>query len=148
MSSCLGKSTDKDRTIPKEYAGVVYNFVEKAVAETDTKGKTTDEVFGEIYTRFRTEVSVWERHPKLKELFLCRLKYLDCTEAGKELNKIINKMCQEKIKKDTYIENLELCAVVMRDCLSDAKRISDESAKVISTLEKIGDDLNGESYVG
>jgi hypothetical protein len=139
--------TVEDKAIPKEDIGKVYDLVAKAVAETDIEGKTTDKIFGEIYTRFRAEVSIWERHPRLRKLFLCRLKHLNFTKAGKQLNEIINELCQEKMKRDTSVEDLELCAVIMRNCLSDAKGISDESARVMSTLEQISDDLNGENYV-
>jgi hypothetical protein len=141
------KFIDKKGTITKEDFSMVYGLIEKAVDRTNLEGKTTDEIFGEIYTKFRTEVAVWERYRSLKKFFVCRLKDLNCTEAGKQLSEIINELCQEKIKRNAAIESLELCTIIMHDCLSDANVISDESAKVMSTLEKIGNDLNGESYV-
>lgn len=147
MSKYLRTVPSKEKTISTEDINIVYNLVEKAVADTDTRGKTTDEIFGEVYTRFRTEISIWERHSRLKKLFLCKLRYLNFTKAGEQLNDIINELCLKKMKEDSSIENLELCAIIMHNCLSEAKGISDESANVMSTLEKIGNDLNGVSYV-
>lgn len=131
-------------TIKPEDIGTVYNLIEQAVEATDFEGKSTDEIFGEIYTRFRTEISLYGgRHDTLR--FLRHgLKTLDRASAGKELNAIINELYNDKLNRTNSLEDLELMTVIMHDCLEDAKNIDKQSNEVMLTLKQISEDLDGE----
>lgn len=135
--------------IPEDQLSSVYILVEKAIQETKPDGKTTDQIFGEIYTKFRTSVGYFNAgtFESLKPLFRGQLKLLNGTAVGNELNEIICELYAEHVANEESIMDLELCAIIMDDCLLDAKDVTRESAKVLTTLDQISDDLNGENNV-
>lgn len=142
IGSYLKDMPDK---IPDQYLDIVYEMVQEAIDNTDPIGKTTDQIFGEIFTRIRTEFSVYNRHPEIKKIFPHRLKYLGQTGSGKQLNSIINELYENK--NNDIVKNLELCTIMMNNCVSNAKDVNNASESIFSTLEQIDEDLHGEVYV-
>lgn len=133
--------------IPSSQLTKIYGIIEQAIQNTDPDGKTTDQIFGEIFTRFRSDISIYGAHETLKPLFSGRLKHLNGTAVGNELNEIICELYAEHVANEESIMDLELCAIIMDDCLLDAKDVTRESTKVLTTLDQISDDLNGENNV-
>ena len=130
--------------IPGDQISKVYSLVERAIQNTDIDGKTTNEIFGEIYTKFRTEaVPYGAAGDPLRKFFAGRLKALNGTPAGDKLNEIINELYNEHVKNKDSLLDLELCTIIMNDCVQDAKAIGIESEKVINSLEQIDYDLCG-----
>jgi hypothetical protein len=126
--------------------GTVYSIIEHILSEMSLDGKSTNEIFGEIYTRFRTEISIYERHNSLR--FLQKgLRSLNGTAAGGQLNKIINDVYKSKVNDITF-DNLEYRSAIMQSCILDAKNLCEESVKVKSTLKQIEQNLlQGEGNV-
>jgi len=136
-----------DRLLTPEENNTVYKMIEAAVDATDTSGKSTDQIYGEIFTRFRTDVAIYGAHESLKQLFCLRLKSLNGTQAGKILNDMINETYQKKAENDETFLDLEICTTVIEDCLLEAKQVSEQSEKVISNLKQIDKQLDGGSNV-
>jgi len=138
---------DKRWKLTPEQVSVVYRLIENAVLATDPSGKSTDEVFGEIFTRFRTDIALYGQHESMKRLFCTRLKALNGTDIGDQLNDIINEIYQEKVINQNTFLDLELCTTVMDDCLREAKEVGKESVEVMSNLNKIDEQLDGGNNV-
>lgn len=134
----------KNKKLSSDDLATVYSLVEDAVNATDLSGKSTDEIFGEIYTRFRTEAKYSNRYPELNLICKGKLKNLDWTEAGKQMGDIIKELYVERVANDPCMLDLELCHIIAQSCVSDAKQVIEQSETVISNLEKIDQKLNGE----
>lgn len=130
--------------ISGEHLDVVYKYVEDAVENTNTDGKSTDEIFGEIFTRFRTEVALYGRDAKLQQLFRTKLKRLDWTSVGQQLNDIINELYLDRLEDTIDISGLKLSECIVQDCVEEAKTINTQAGTAVSELEKIHQELNGE----
>jgi len=141
------KRVDPKQILTSDEASTVYKMVEDAIKATDPSGKSTDEVFGEIFTRFRTDVAIYGAHESLKKLFCARLKSLNGTEAGRALNEMINEIYQEQVENEDTFLDLELCTTVMDDCLQEAKQVSKQSEAVMSNLKQIDEQLDGGKHV-
>lgn len=129
--------------IPKEHLETIYKLVRQAIDETNPCGKSADEIFGEIYTRFRASVMMYGQHDDLKRFFAGRIKTLNGSEAGDQINQIINELYAPKKQNEHSIINLELCTAIMQNCLKEAKDIDTQSQRVMSSLSEIDHTLNG-----
>lgn len=136
--------------LPPEKLDLICNIVEIAVDRTDFDGKSTSEIFGEIYTRFRNEISIYGSQYKEIANLKRGLKVLNFRGgAGEEFSLIIDKIYRAKLKDRNSIkfEDLELSSIIMNNCLLDIKKISEEAESVVLNLNKISDDLNGKYNV-
>lgn len=126
----------------------LYDIVSQAVRATDFRDKSTDQIFGEIFTRFRTEIGIYGRHDNLK-IFCCDLKGLNSYSSyAKILNSIIEELYLEKLETSEYnIDDIELSAIAMESCLSDVKLFNEASSIVVSNLDKINKEYLEESNV-
>lgn len=142
MRTCRSAHLMLRGAIPKEHLGTIYKLVRQAIDETNPCGKSTDEIFGEIYTRLRTSVMMYG-HDDLKRLFAGRIKKLNGSEVGDQINQIINELYAPKKQNEHSIINLELCTAIMQSCLKEARDIDTQSQRVMSRLSEIDHTLNG-----
>jgi hypothetical protein len=135
----MGKHNLISRNTPLDGKEIetLYDIVSAAVKTTDFKNKSTDEIFGEIFTRFRSEIAIYGRHDNFR-VFQRRLKDLDTsTEYAKILNSIINELYLDKFSKECGVDDVELSAIAMESCLSELKDVNNESKLVATNLDKI-----------
>jgi len=130
--------------VPKEFTDenicLLYDAVTKAIEDTDITGKSNNQIFGEIYTRFRSYVV-----PEESLRFLSYgLKQLDRSYEGHAefINKLINEVYEKR--KRTEKANLEIAVVAMDDCLNRLKIVNEESVEVMLHLNKIEEGLDGD----
>jgi len=133
--------------VPKEFSDenicMLYDAITQAVVATDPTGKSNNEIFGEIYTRFRSHIVTED---SLRFLSY-GLKKLDRSYEGHAefINKLINEVYKKR--KRTEKANLEVALTAMNDCVNRLKVVNSESVEVMSHLNKIENDLeDGESY--
>jgi len=119
-------------------------FAEQAVSVVNITDKTTNQIFGELYTRVRTLCS-FSQDPELMCFVRGRIKNLNYTDIGKRLNLIIREAYYNKYDNNTTTE-LELCMIFMRNCIEEAKTINKESETILSNFSKLDEDLRGENY--
>ena len=121
---------DIDRELTHKENSFICKLIKSAIDATDSTGKTTNQIFGEIYTRFRADISMQNEHSILKKLFRSRLKALNGTEVGDAFNDIVNEIYQNKNKNQEAFLDLELCTVVAESCLNDAKLINEKARNI------------------
>ena len=127
-----------------------YKIVEQAVEQTDFDGKTTDQIFGEIYTRVRTEVAFCKNPETAKafKVFTSSLKDLNRRHGNdyetKTLNNAINHFYERKLEKYLDTSNLEIFQCAMESCLREAEGINRVSDVVVNKLIGIHNQLQGD----
>ncbi len=118
----------------------MYGLVADAVNKTNFQNKSANQIFGEIYTRVRSEVFWKDTYPHndKSSIFRLRLKKLSCqSEKVKALNDLIKKLYLEKLNNEPNTINMELGVVAMECCLSELKDINNQSEVVSATLNKL-----------
>lgn len=137
----------RESELTTDEASEIKSFVGKIVNQISTDNKTSNEIFGEIYTKLRSEVLTTDRHPELLSKFPQQLRILGCCQSGIQINKIINQVYEQRTKSEIDLTDLEICLLAMNENLDSIKKINNRSGTVVTNLNRIDNDLNGEKNV-
>lgn len=145
MGNSNGELTDEELQ-------ALYSAVEDSVNSMSLEGKSSREIYGEIFTRVRTALKYtpqgWELYDKY---FANTLKGLDRRgrffSPAQVLDEAINYFYDRKVMEEIDTFDLELSSMAMEACIKDAQDINAKSESIATELIKIDRQLQGENNV-